>query len=302
MSKLFSKEKLPLLAIAFACIIWGAGSPIFKWSLTNIPTFTLAFLRFFLAALLLFPFVYKKITIEKSDFLKFVIVALFGININIIFFFKGLEKTSALSTSIIIALEPIFILLASLIFLKEKFNKNILLGILISFIGFIIIIIKTILNEDKSSSLLGDLFIIIAVISYAIQTIYTKKLSIKYPAETITFWSFLIGSFLFLPFLISDALQPNWLKGLTYQGIIGIVYGALGSSAIAYFLYNWGIKYAVVSKTAVLNYLNTISGVIFALLLLQEKLTLSFIFGSLLIFVGVYITEKKHDTSKVDIA
>lgn len=293
MPKLFSKSNLPLLAIALACLIWGAGSPIFKWALDNVPAFTLAYFRFSIASVLLFPFVIKKLFIAKTDIPRLLLIAVLGISINIIFFFWGLQKTSSISTSIIIALEPVFILFASLIFLGEKTHKNIWLGIIVSLMGFIIIIIKTIINGDKTGSLLGDLFIIIAVISYAGQTIFTKELSQKYDAVTITFWSFVVGTLTFLPLMLSDALKPNWLTDLSFRGIFGILYGAIGSSAIAYFLYNWGIKHAKVSKTAVLNYLNTISGVIVAVILLHEQITLPFLIGSLLIFAGVYITEKR---------
>lgn len=293
MKKLFSKKNLPLLAIAAACLIWGAGSPIFKWSLTNIPVYTLAYFRFALACLILFPFVIHKIHVNKKDLPQLFLIALFGITLNIIFFFKGLQLTSSISTSIIIALEPVFILLTSLIFLGEKSHRNIWLGIIVSLIGFIIIIIKTLINGDKSISLLGDLFIILAVVSYAVQTVFTKELSQKYEAITITFWTFIVGTLTFLPFMLSDALKPNWLVDLSFKGMFGIIYGAVGSSALAYFLYNWGIKNAQVSKTAVLNYLNTISGVIIAVILLREQITLPFILGSLLIFAGVYITEKR---------
>lgn len=293
MKSIFSKTNLPLFAIAIACLVWGAGSPIFKWSLTNVPTFTLAYFRFAIASLILFPFVTKKLFIAKTDLPRLFLIAVLGISINIIFFFWGLQLTSSISTSIIIALEPIFILLASLIFLGEKPHKNIWLGIIISLIGFIVVIIKTLINGDKSSSLLGELFIIIAVISYAGQTIFTKELSQKYEAVTLTFWSFIIGTLTFLPLMVSEALKPNWLIDLSFNGIFGILYGAIGSSALAYFLYNWGIKHVQVSKTAVLNYLNTISGVIVAVILLHEQITPPFLLGSILIFAGVYITEKR---------
>jgi len=294
MKSIFTKSNLPLLAIALSCLIWGAASPIFKLALTNISPFTLAYFRFSLASLILFPLAYKKLRVERSDFLKFLFIGLLGITVNITFYFFGLRLTSSISTSIIIALEPVFILLASLIFLKEKPKNNIWLGIIISLIGFLIVIAKTLTNGDKTGSLLGDSFIIIAVMAYAGQTIFTKELSQKYEAITITFWSFIIGTISFIPFLLFDASNPEWLKDLSYKGILGILYGAVFSSATAYFLYNWGIKHIEVSKTAVLNYLNTISGVIIAVIFLHESLTLPMLIGSLLIFAGVYITEKRR--------
>lgn len=294
LKKLFSQSRLPYLSIAAACLIWGAASPIFKWSLTNIPVFTLAYFRFSIAALLLLPFVKNKLHIEKKDIPTVFFIGLTGITLNISFFFWGLEKTSSINSSIIIASEPLFIILFSIIFLKERPKKKLWLGILLSVIGFLIIIEKS-LKGTNNGTLLGDLFILFATLAYVTQTIISKKIFEKYEAITITFWSFLVGTITFLPPFMYEALKPHWLENLNVQGIIGIAFGAFLSSAAAYFLYNWGIKQIEISKSAVFNYLNPVSGIIIAIPLLGEKITPSFLVGALLVFIGVYITQ--HPTN-----
>ena len=65
-----SAHQKGILALITANIIWGAASPIFKFALQNISPFTLAFIRFYGATLILLPFAYPYLKIHKKDYLK----------------------------------------------------------------------------------------------------------------------------------------------------------------------------------------------------------------------------------------
>src|SRR3989337_1766625 len=92
-----SNHQKAILALILANIIWGATPPIFKWSLTNIEPFTLAFLRFFIGALILFPLISGSLEIKRRDWGKLLLLSLFGITINISFFFLGLERAPSIN-------------------------------------------------------------------------------------------------------------------------------------------------------------------------------------------------------------
>src|SRR3989344_1906471 len=117
------KKYLPILVLITASLIWGAASPIFKWSIQNIPIFPLVFARFFLASILLIPFL-KTTKIERKDLLPFFLLGLFGITFNVAFFFLGISLTSAVNGGIMAVSAPIFTILASRIFLKERQSPN----------------------------------------------------------------------------------------------------------------------------------------------------------------------------------
>lgn len=296
MQKLKSIISLPILAVVVANIIWGTASPIFKWSLENIPLYTLAYLRFSIATLLILPFALKKLKIEKEDWPTMIFVAISGITLNILFFFWGLKKTTAIEASLIIVTAPLLTVIFSAIFLKEKLNRNIFLGIGVALAGFLITMTESILNHQSNGSLLGNFFIFIATLAFVVEVILTKKISRKYSALTITFWSFLIGTITFLPFFISDAIKPDWLSNLNINGIVGIIFGAVFSSTIAYYLYNWGIEKAHINKIAVLDYINPIASIAIAVPLLGEKISPFIIIGSIFIFIGIYISERRSRT------
>ena len=72
-----------VIALIIANIIWGAAPPIFKWALQDIGPFTLAFLRFFLATILILPFAYKRLSIEKEDVAEVFLIGFLGVTLNI---------------------------------------------------------------------------------------------------------------------------------------------------------------------------------------------------------------------------
>src|SRR3989337_3866488 len=96
-----SKYQCAILALIGANIIWGAAPPIFKWALEDIGPFTLAFLRFFIAAIIILPFAYKSLFVERQDYLKLFLIGFFGVTLNISFFFLGLKFAPSINASVI---------------------------------------------------------------------------------------------------------------------------------------------------------------------------------------------------------
>jgi len=96
----------PVLALIIANIIWGMASPIFKFALTNIPPFTLAFIRFFFAGLIFLPLALNKWQkLTTRQWLEILLIGFFGITINISFFFLGVVKTESIFT--LLSKEPV---------------------------------------------------------------------------------------------------------------------------------------------------------------------------------------------------
>ena len=121
-----------VFALIIANIIWGMASPIFKFALTNIPPFTLAFIRFFFAGLIFLPIAIKNWQrLSLKQFFKILLVGFFGITMNITFFFLGIVRTESINAPIIASSGPVFIYLLSIIFLREKPKLRVLSGMLI---------------------------------------------------------------------------------------------------------------------------------------------------------------------------
>lgn len=286
-----STHQKAVIALIIANIIWGAASPIFKWSLENVGTFTLAFLRFFIAACLFLPFTYKNLRIKHEHILKLVIASLFGITLNISFFFIALPLTASINVPIIGSSGPVMLLIASSIFLNEKLKPKVINGLFLSLIGILIIILVPVYKTGIDTSILGNLLLIAATISSIIHTILMKKITSQYDAKTLTLWSFLISSITFLPLMLHEITIIGFLPELNMKGIIGILFGALLSSAAAYGLFQYAVKYMHASETGIFTYIDPFPAILIAIPLLGEKLTAEYIFGAILVFLGIYLAE-----------
>ena len=288
-----NSHKQAILALIIANIIWGAASPIFKLALQNIPPFTLAFLRFWGATFILLPFVIKDLWISRSDWLKIFLVAFFGITINITFFFLGLEKAPSINAPVIACSGPIFIYLFSILFLKEKPHKKVLTGLIVSLIGVLIIVIQPLLNKSLDGQIIGNLFFILATLGAVGHAIFSKEIIDKYKPITVTFWSFVIGTITFTPFFLKEVWYNNPFYALDYRGWTGLVFGIFLSSALAYYLFEWGTKKIEAQEIGLFTYIDPLVAAIIAVPLLGEKITLVFVLGSLLVFLGISLAENR---------
>lgn len=286
----------PVLALIIANVIWGAASPIFKFALENIPPFTLAFIRFFFAAFLFIPFIKSyKIDLSKIEWFELIIGAFFGIGVNITFFFWGLQRSQSINAPIIASAGPVFLYFLSVLFLKEKAQVKIFLGMVLALIGVLIIVLSPIIFDGKTfpiGELQGNLFFVLATLGALLHPFLQKRVIQKLDSFRVTFISFLVGALFFFPFALFE-LQTWSISTLNSQGWIGILFGVFLSSALAYFLFNYGIAKIRMQEVGLFTYIDPIIAVLIAVPLLHEIPTIHFFIGSALVFGGIFLAEKR---------
>jgi len=295
-----------VLALIVANIIWGFASPIFKWSLTNITPFTLAFLRFFIASIIFGILLRKKLALpihDKKDLKLLIIHALTGITGNITFFFLGLQLTLAMNVPVIASSQPIMVFLFAYIFLKEKFKFNKVLGMIIGTVGILTIVLEPIYYNGIDGNAFGNFLIVLATISGVIGMLTGRTLFQKYDPLVLTFWAFIISAISFLPPAILEYIQhPTLFSTLDVRGISGIIFGSVFSSAIAYGLFSYGLSKIQASEASLFIYIDPIAGSILSYFMLHEPITIPFLIGAFFIFTGIFIAEHRihyHPISKL---
>jgi drug/metabolite transporter (DMT)-like permease len=284
----------PILALIIANSIWGGASPIFKFALENIPPFTLAFIRFFFAGLLFIPFVLSRWQkLEKKDWFQIILGGIFGITINISFFFLGLQRSESINAPVISSSAPVFLFIFSVFLLKEKPKLKIFIGMLISLVGVLGIIFSPILFYGKQfmmGEVVGNLFFVIATLGFVGHALVYKTILKKINSYQVTMISFLFCSLTFLPFM-GNELQTWSFSSLNVHGWLGIFYGIFFSSAIAYFLMNYGISKIKAQEVGLFSYIDPVVAVMIAIPLLGEIPSVYFFISSFLVFFGIFIAE-----------
>lgn len=289
--KLF-KKYLPYIALAGAAVIWGANTPIMKVTMLYVPLFSLAFLRFFLAALILLPFVYKQLHFQKKDWFPLFLCAFLGITILITLYFLGLKMTSALNTGIIGGTIPMITLVFAALFLHEKMTKKIILGAVIGMIGILVIVGKDVFAKGLDISPMGDMLIFLSNIAFAAYITLSKKLSKNYTPLAITFFIFFVGSLFFLPGVFMDiTANPTWFITMPLFAYAGILYGILFSGILAFAFWQYGLSKVSETNVGFFLYISPIVTSILAIWFLGEAVSEEFLMGTLLICIGLLIAE-----------
>ena len=287
-----------ILAIIIAEVIWGAAPPIFKYSLQGVPPFTLAFIRFFTASFIFMPFAILRWKRLSTTQLVYILMgALSGVVINVSAFYVGLEIAPSINVHMISAAGPLVLYALSIIVLHEKPHAQILRGMMFALLGVLIIFLAPLFHQgfgniqSAKTMILGNFLFVIAMMGGVFYSVINKKIIKSVDATIITSMQFFVGSVAFIPMMVRE--QQIWsFSSLTSAGWVGIIYGVFFSSALAYFLLNYALKRISAQEIGVYEYIKPIVAVVVAIPLLAEFPDIYFVIGSILIFIGVYISEQ----------
>ncbi len=279
-------------ALVATMVFWGLSFVATKVALESIPTFTLVFARFSLAALI-FLFLgqgRKWPSFTRKDQMKMVLLALFEPGLYFIFETIGLQHTSAPKTALIIATIPVVVLVLSALMLGEHASRISIAGIILSFGGIVLLVVgDPEFGWTLEGSLLGDLLIGGAVISAALYMIFARDLGRSHSSLEITFVQIVYGAVFFcLPF-IWEIPALSW-SAITLRSSLAVVYLTLFATVGAFLCYNFALSQVPVSRAAV--FVNGIPVVtaIGAWMLLDERLSTIQAGGGALVIVAVFLT------------
>ena len=192
---------------------------------------------------------------------------------------------------IIYSSSPIFIIIISSIFFKERLSINQLVGIFVCLVGVILIIIKANLSLLINLRLTtGDLWMLGASIGWALYTIYIFHWKSKLPLlHRFTLIS-MFGAISLMPFFILENLF--FLKtSYDLNFFIWVLFAALSPSIIAFLLFNFVNKKLGASITGSVLYLYTVYGAIYGFFFFNEKLEIYHLIGSVMVFIGIFIVK-----------
>jgi len=289
--------------LLLTAIFWGGTFVAGRLVAQNVGPFSIAFLRFAMASILLMLLTWriegKLPRLKKPQIAPIVLLGMTGIFMYNVLFFKGLKIIEAGRASLIIATCPIFITISSAIFLKEKINLVKGLGIVISVCGAIIVISKGNINRIFEGGLgLGEFYIFCCVLSWVAYSLIGKAVMNNLSPLASVSYSAVVGTVaLAIPAFLEGLLRniPNqsavdWLC-ISYLGIFGTVIG--------FVWYYQGVERIGPTKAGLFINFVPISAILCAFFILAEPITISLAVGAVLVISGVYLTNR---TAKVKAA
>ena len=290
------KRILALIAAIVATSIFGFNHTIAKELMPNVLSPNALLYSRVLGAAICFWFVSlftKREKIEIKDFKLIIICAIFGMGLNMITALNGLYNSTPINSSIITTLAPIFIFLISVILLKEKISKRKYAGVFIGFIGTLTLILLNEKSLENAPNInLGNFYLFINSISYALYFVLVKPLTEKYNMITIMKWLFLFSIFINMPFGLVEFMQVEWVE-INNTSLIKIFYVVFCTTFLVYLLNLYALKNLKATTVGMFIYLQPVIGILFAIYRGADKLTIPDISSVLLVFAGVYLVSKK---------
>jgi drug/metabolite transporter (DMT)-like permease len=277
----------PLLA---ACI-WAGNYIVTKLSAGLIAPMAMAFCRWLIAVLVLFPFVvtplWRKRQIIYPHLVKFAVLGLLGMAVYQGLAYISAQTTSAINISIITATIPLFTLLLNRIILRERATYPALLGCVVSLVGLILVMSQgQFLCVGLYKVQLGDGLIFIASLAYAAYNILLHYWSLPVTSWPSLWLQAFFGMLFLLPgFLLSPTLH------LTLQHLPLILYAGLLASLIAPICWMISIKTLGANRASIFINLAPLITMMMAVGFLNEALTRYHIGGGVLTLLGVLLTQ-----------
>lgn len=235
----------------------------------------------------------KREAIQTKDLVIFAACGLFGVAINQLLFFIGLNLSTPVNGAIIMTTNPIMVLLMAAIFIKEKITPTKGLGIMMGAAGAILLILYSRGSADFSSDTWkGNLLIFINAISFAIYMVISKPLMKKYHPLTVITYTFTFGWLFVIPFGYQEFMEIQW-SSFPAHIIWKVAYVILGVTFIAYLFNVYALKYLNASAVSFYIYVQPVVAALHAVLLGKDTISWMMIFCSLMIFFGVFLIGRK---------
>ena len=288
---------LPFILLFIQPIFMASNLVIARGAADFVPPISLAFWRWLVCFLILLPFTFKYFFKNyrsfKNELSKIFILGFLACGVCGAFPFIAGKTTTIINMGIIYSSSPIFIILISTFFFKEKINLIRIFGVLICIFGVLAIIIKGNINllfQLKFTS--GDLWMLGASVGWALYTVYLFNWKSSMPIlERFTLIA-MFGAISLFPFFI---LEEIYISKTNYDLIFlfWVVFAAISPSIIAFMLFNFVNKELGASITGSVLYLYTVYGAIYGTLFFDEYIESFHYLGTLLVFIGIFLIKKK---------
>jgi len=250
-------KKSGMMLVLFTAIVSGFSIFINKFGVEGVDSGVFTFTKniivsFVIVSIILLFKSYKElIYLKKSDWVKLILIGFLGGSIPFLLFFRGLQLTSSAGAALIHKSMFVFVIIFAFIFLKERVNKNIIIGAGLLFVGNFLI-----LKINDFGFNYGSLLILIATLFWAIENTLSKYTLRNLSGNVVIFGRMFFGS-LFILFYLIFGNKLNLILALDTSQIYWIL---ISTGFLFLYVFSWynGLKYINVSVASCILLLGSV--------------------------------------------
>jgi drug/metabolite transporter (DMT)-like permease len=280
------------LALTSAVLIWGSAAAVLRGAALDLSPGNSIAIRYLLLAAIAIPGLIFTggWRIAKQDWPRLLVTGIIGMAGYNYAVNEGFARVEAGLGTVVTMIEPIFIAILAVIFLKEKLPRSIWPGTIICLIGAAVLFWPSIAQTTSTPvSWSGIGFLLLCCTGWAIYTIAAKPLLDRYSSLAITLWTMVIAA----PFMwpLADQSLVTLISNLDGKHWAQILYLVLPNALLGTYLWNYGAQHMSGSITGAFLYLIPVFGALSGWLLLSEAITPRFVIGALLMLGGVAVVQ-----------
>lgn len=290
------KKLRPHLFVLSANLIYGANYSIAKKAMPEfIMPLGFVLVRVLFACLLFWlgaAFIKEKEKIRKQDYIRLAFCGLFGVAINQLLFFAGLNITTPINAALIMTTNPVLVLLMAHFLIREKISFSKTAGIILALSGALLLILSGGTTSFSGQSSIGDLMVLINSLSFAVFLVIVKPLMIRFHPLTVMKWTFLFGLMPVLFFGAEEVSAARWSE-MDFNIWLSVVYVVLATTFLAYLFNIFALRELDASQVSVYIYLQPLFAAMFSVLFGEGLPQWIHLFTGMMIFSGIWLTMKK---------
>jgi drug/metabolite transporter (DMT)-like permease len=296
-NRLIAALTSPYVLLSFAILCWGGNFVAARLANADIPPVALSFWRHTFAALLVLPFILPVLRTDwpniRANLGNFALMGLVLAIGNTLVYFAVLH-TTVINAALINSGVPVAAVAFSWLILRDVINRWQAIGILVAIAGIVMVVTKAQLSILLDLQFgWGDLYMLLAIISWALYMVLLKRASIK-----ISGWSLLTvlsaaGALWLVP---AYALEISYGHTMEWTGLslLSLGYVTLFSTIIAWVCWNSGTLRIGPNRASAFMCLHPIFGPVFGMIFFGEILRPYHGVGTILVLAGVIMVSRVY--------
>jgi drug/metabolite transporter (DMT)-like permease len=282
------------LILLIAVTLWALNFSVIKVGLAQINPLAFPVLRFGIGgAVMMVILKWREGTfwILREDIPYLVLTALFGIALNQLCLVYSLVDTGASDVALLGASGPLITAFVAAVVGWDVFDSRIWVGVVLGLVGVVTIVIAGPGSVVGHSTVLGDLLALSATVCSSVSLLPIRRLMRRYTTWRILSLDMLIGSLMLAPIAIPSLVGQDYAH-VSASGWGALAYSIIFTGIVTNVLYVTAIRRVGPSRAAIFGYLQAFLGALFAVVLLNERVTGLQVAGGVVVIGSVVLSRR----------